>query len=226
MNIPAEAASWGRRRRSDWLRSQGVLEGSQEWNAAHSALAEVARLAAVEQARRQAERETARISPYLDKARWAVEGFGVVEEGLASPEEIEDLVIEEATRLADEADEAAAEAAAEAERQAREEADYIARQETLSRCVKAVAEAVDGTPWTLVERRCSHAESRYYWLLLGTPDDYEDRLSLRISDHHARGGSGWNEAAQTHYPEPDVNLVLRRGDDGWGFDLAPLAGRL
>ena len=137
---------------------------------------------------------------------------------------------EEAARMADEAEEAAEEAARAAEREAEELADYEARQDCLRAAVAAAKEAVAAASgWRLLKRPCSHDSSRYHWLLGGGSgdDDYEQALSLRISDHYTKNGSGWNEAKQTQHDEPDVNIVIRRGAGGeYTFDLTPLVETL
>ena len=173
------------------------------------------------------ERERRRIEPFMAEARANVAAWGCVEDGGSTPEEIEEMVRDEATRMADEAEEAADEAARSAEREAEEAADYDRRQVALGSAVAAATEAATAAGWRLERRRCSHDSSRYYWLLRGgDPDvagDYEEAVSLRISDHYAKNGSGWNEAKQEQYDAPDINIVIRRGADGeYTFDLTPL----
>ena len=185
-------------------------------------------------AARQAEadaRERKRIEPYLAGAREAVMSWGCVEDGEFDAAQIEESVIEEATRLADDAEEAEAEAARAAKREAEELADYEGRQDGLRRAVEAAHDAAAAAGWRLEKRRCSHDSSRYYWAKIGgdpaDPGDYDDVFSLRISDHHAKNGSGWNEAAQTQYDRPDVNVVLRRGESGeYEFNLTKLLEEL
>jgi len=174
------------------------------------------------------ERERRRIEPHMAEARANVAAWGCVEDGESSPEEVEQWVVEEATRMADEAEQAAAAASRAAERESAELADYTARQAGLRMAIAAATAAVaESDGWRIEERRCSHDSSRYFWLLRGgDPDaagDYEEAVSLRISDHHAKNGSGWNEAKQQQHDAPDINIVLRRGAGGeYAFDLTPL----
>lgn len=177
------------------------------------------------------ERERRRIEPYMAAAREHVVAWGCVEDGESSPEEIEGMVVEEATRLADEADEAADEAARAAEREAAADADYARRQACLAAAVAAATDAATAAGWRMESRRCSHDSSRYYWVLRGgdkdVPGDYDEAVSLRISDHHAKNGSGWNESKQEQHDRPDINVVIRRGAGGeYTFDLAPLVETL
>lgn len=170
-------------------------------------------------------RERQRIEPYMGKAReWVSEDDDYAAK---SSEEIEKLVVEEATRMADEVDEIAIELARKAERDAEDDADRDRRRAAIEEAVSAATAVAIAAGWRLEWRPCSHASSRYYWLLLGgdpdVDDDYEKVFSLRISDHYARNGSGWNEEKQEHYDLPDINIVtyLWVGDE-YTFDLTPL----
>lgn len=226
-NAGAADPTAGKRTIREQLEASGLVLDTAEY---HRAFDEFRRGQASARAARQAaaeERERQRVAPCLAEARAAVLSWGCVEDGSSTAEEIEDMVADEATRLADEADEAAREAAERAGREEAELADYLRRQAGLRAAVAAVIDAAAEAGWRLEERRCSHDSSRYYWLLRGgDPDavgDYDEAVSLRISDHHAKNGSGWNEAKQEHHDAPDINIVIRRGADGeYAFDLAPL----
>jgi hypothetical protein len=224
---PPEANTWSRGRRSEWLRGIGMEPDTADWNRSHSELAAMAASYATEMAAAEAERERRRIEPYLAEARENVAAWGCVEDGEPSPEEIEEMVREEAARMAEEAEEAADEAASAAEREAEEAADYDLRQAAIKAAVAAATDAAAAAGWRAETRRCSHDCSRYFWLLRGgdpgVAGDYDEAVSLRISDHHAKNGSGWNESKQEQYPEPDINIVIRRGAGGeYTFDLTPL----
>jgi hypothetical protein len=233
IEFPQDAATWGRRRRSDWLREQGVTPDSPEWNAAHAAMIALADAAARESARKQAEREAARLAPWMPQAREHVLDWGCIEEmepGEERDAAVERGVLEEADRLATEAEEAAVEAEAQREREEAALIEYAAKQACLRLAVAAATEAVLEAGWTISGRKCSHDSSRYFWL--GSPlADGEDEpahyLSLRISDHHAKNGAGWNEAEQTRHDEPNINIVIRPGAGGeYTFDIAPLVETL
>lgn len=177
----------------------------------------------------QAAAAAARLAPWIEHVRGEAPHWGCA--GEVTDEVLEAMILEEAARLADEADERAEEEARAAEREAAEAADYAARQEALVACVAAVKAMVADAGWRIEERRCSHEQSRYYWLKSGgeadDPGDYDQVLSLRISDHHAKGGAGWNEEKQERHDEPQVNIVLRMGDGGaYTFDLSSLDERL
>lgn len=222
----------GRRTIRDRLEAAGLTANTPDYQRAFE---EFRRGQAAALAAKQAEaeeRERRRVEPHMAEARKNVAGWGCVEDGESSPEEVEQWVVEEATRMADEAERDAAEAARAAEREADEYADYCRRQTGLRMAIAAATAAVaDAAGWRMEERRCSHDSSRYFWLLRGgdpgVAGDYDEAVSLRISDHHARNGSGWNEAKQEQYDLPDINIVLRRGAGGeYTFDLTPLVETL
>ena len=209
------------------LEAAGLVVNTADYNRAFEEFRR-GQVAALATRRAEAEeRERLRIEPFMAEARANVAAWGCVEDGGSTPEGIEEMVRDEATRMADEAEEAADEAARAAEREAEEAADYDRRQVALDSAVAAATEVATAADWRLERRRCSHDSSRYYWLLRGgDPDvagDYDEAVSLRISDHHAKNGSGWNEQKQEQYDRPDINIVIRRGADGdYTFDLTPL----
>jgi hypothetical protein len=85
----------------------------------------------------------------------------------------------------------------------------------------AATAAVAAAGWAAQWRHGSRGGSIYYWIT--EPGEEGERYSLRISDHHAPGGAGWNEERQERHAEPDINIVIRRGAGGeYTFDLAPL----
>lgn len=210
------------------LEAAGLVLNSREYQIAYEAVRRGGNAEEQARAAKRAEQERLRVEPFMAAARGNVMAWGCVEDGGSTPEEIEEMIREEATLLADEAEEQAAEAARAAEREEQELADYLARQAGLRAAVLAAEGAVaaaDG--WRIEERRCSNECSRYYWLLRGgdpaEADDYEEAASLRISDHHAPNGSGWSDEKQERHEAPDINIVLRRGaGGGYTFDLAPL----
>ena len=209
------------------LEAAGLAINTAEYNRAFEEFRRGQSAALAAQRAEAAERERRRIEPYMAEARENVAAWGCVEDGEPSPEEIEEMVREEATRMADEAEEAAEAAARAAERESDEAADYDRRQAAIEAAVAAATDAATTAGWRLERRRCSHDSSRYFWVLRGgDPDvagDYDEAVSLRISDHHAKNGSGWNEAKQEQYDRPDINIVIRRGAGGeYTFDLTPL----
>lgn len=223
-----ENPTLGRHGIRDALEAAGLVLNTRDYQLAYEAVRRGG--SAEEQARaaKRAEQERLRVEPFMAEARANVMAWGCVEDGGSTPEEIEEMVGEEATRLADEAEEQAAEAARAAKREEQELADYLARQRGLEAAVLAAEAAVaEADGWRIEERECSNASSRYYWLLRGgdpaEADDYEEAVSLRISDHHAKNGSGWNEAKQEQHEPPDINIVICRGAGGeYTFDLTPL----
>jgi hypothetical protein len=180
----------------------------------------------VERARaaERAEAERARLAPFLAEARADAASWGCVEDGDLAAEELEEMILREARERADEADEKAAEEARAAEREAAELLDYQQRQAALDACERAAQAEVIDAGWKWTARKCGHDCSRYFWL---ERHDDEVVLSLRISDHYARNGSGWNEAKQEQHDEPNINIVIRSNGDGtYGFDLAKLTENL
>lgn len=210
------------------LEAAGLAVNTADYNLAFSEFRRGQAAGLASQQAEAAERERRRIEPFVAEARENVATWGCVEDGDPSPEEVEAWVIEEATRMADEAEQAASEEARAAEREAEQLADYTARQAGLRMAIAAAGAAVaEAEGWRMEERQCSHDSSRYFWLLRGGDTDvdgaYDQAVSLRISDHHAKNGSGWNEAKQEQHDAPDINIVLRRGAGGeYTFDLAPL----
>jgi hypothetical protein len=126
------------------------------------------------------------------------------------------------------ADEAATEAeeralADEARRQMEEVelAEYLARQAGTAAARRAVEEAVAAAGWSIEWRHGSLGGSAYFWLV--EPGEDGERHSLRISDHHAPGGAGWNDERQERHAAPDINIVIRRVEGGdYTFDLGPI----
>jgi hypothetical protein len=168
--------------------------------------------------------ERARLAQFLPHVREDAAFWGCVEDGHMTAEELEEMIIEEARERADKAEEIAAEEARAAERAAAEFLDYQQRQAALDACERAAQAEVIEAGWKWTARKCGHGSSRYFWLERA---DEEVVLSLRISDHYAKNGSGWNEAKQEQHDEPNINLVIRSNGDGpYGFDLAKLTESL
>ena len=136
------------------------------------------------------------------------------------------MVRDEAARLADELARVERETEERAEREAEELEEYLLKQNGLRRALAAAESLVrEAAGWRLVSRRCGSDSSHYFWLFFGgeSEADWEERIGLRISDHYAPNGSGWNELTQDRHPEPDINIVIRRGAGGeYTFDLTPL----
>jgi hypothetical protein len=214
----------GRHEIRSMLEAAGLVINTAEYNRAREAFG---RGAAATDRTRAAEleaRERARIAPQLAEARENVMLWGAVEDGCVDAAEIERSVIQEATRMADEADEQADEQARRAERDEEELLDYQQRQSCLAACETAAEAACKEAGWTFTRRRCCNDSSRYFWIArLDADGDEEVVFGLRISDHIAPNGSGWNEEKQDRHDEPDVNIVIRRGaGDEYTFELAPL----
>jgi len=139
------------------------------------------------------------------------------------------LVAAAAFRFAEEAATEAEELAeADQARRRQEEAeqvDYLARRAGLDAARQAVEAAVAAAGWTLIWRHSSLG-STYFWLE-NPADEHGERLAMRISDHAAPNGSGWNDEKQQRHAAPDINIVLRRTTAGeYAFDLATLVAAL
>jgi hypothetical protein len=206
------------------LEAAGLELNSRDY---HLALEAIRRgQSATEQARaaERAEAERARLAPFIAEARADAAFWGCVEDGDMTADQLEAAIIEEARERADEADEHAAEEARAAEREAAELLDYQQRQAALDACERAAQAEVIDAGWKWTARKCGHDCSRYFWL---ERHDDEVVFSLRISDHYAKNGSGWNEAKQEQHDEPNINIVIRSNGDGtYGFDLARLTEKL
>ena len=206
------------------LEAAGLEPNSRGYNLAFEAIRRGQ--SATEQARAadRAEAERERLAPFLAQAREDAASWGCVEDGDMTAEQIEAMILEEARERADEAEELAAEEARAAERAAAELHDYQQRQAALDACERAAqAEVIDaGWKWTV--RKCGHDSSRYFWI---ESHNEEVALSLRISDHYAKNGSGWNESKQEQHDAPNINLVIRPNGDGtYGFDMTKLTESL
>jgi hypothetical protein len=229
-----EAADWeaagrerpgaGRHEIREMLEAAGLMLNTAEYNRAREAFGRGAAAAERIRAAERAEAERERVAPFLDEARENVMFWGCVEDGSMAGEEIERSVLEEAAKLADEADERAAEETRAAEREQEEFLEYQQQQACLAACETAAEGACVEAGWKFTRRRCGNSSSRYFWIArLDEEGEEEVVFDLRISDHHAPNGSGWNEEKQERHNEPDVNIVIRRGaGDEYTFDLAPL----
>jgi hypothetical protein len=206
------------------LEAAGLELNSRDYHLAIEAVRRGQSVAEQARAAERAEVERARLAPFIAEARADAASWGCVEDGDMTADQLEAAILEEARERADEADEHAAEEARAAERAAAELIDYQQRQAALDACERAAQAEVIDAGWKWTARKCGHDCSRYFWL---ERHDDEVVLSLRISDHYARNGSGWNEAKQEHHDEPNVNIVIRSNGDGtYGFDLARLTKKL
>ena len=173
------------------------------------------------------ELRTARLRPYV-AAAWAEAGSYstddlaaiVGHDGLR-----QNLRAEAAWKFADEAaaeaEERAAAAAEHAEREEAGLADYLARRAAVDAARREAEAACAAAGWTMAWRHGSAGGSMYFWIV--GPGDDDERMSLRISDHIAPGGAGWNDERQERHAEPDLNIVIRRGAGGdYTHDLTPL----
>lgn len=126
--------------------------------------------------------------------------------------EIEAEIDEQYKRwLDEEIDEIIEKREAEAEREAAREAEYqdwLARGEAVRRCVIAARSAVPGLVFT-------GNDSLYA--------TYRGRIKIRIADHSAPDGAGWNERTQDRHQKPDVNFVVAANRD---FDRAEIRARI
>jgi hypothetical protein len=224
--IGRDNRTWGRHEMRAAIQAAGLELNSRDYHLAFEAIRRGQ--SEIEQARK-AEREQAerhRIEPYREEARLNVLSWGCWEEN--GPEgDLETFLencVEEATRLADEVDEAAAEEVRSKERDEAALLDYRQRLAGVDACVASAQAEVADAGWLLEERRCGSDCSRYFWL---TREEGDFALSMRISDHYAKNGSGWNESKQEQHDAPDINIVLCKQADGcYGFDLKKLTERL
>jgi hypothetical protein len=173
------------------------------------------------------ELRTARLRPYV-AAAWAEAGSFSTDDLAAivgHDGHRQNLRAEAAWKFADEAaaeaEERAAAAAEHAEREEAGLADYLARRAAVDAARREAEAACAAAGWTMAWRHGSAGGSMYFWIL--GPGDDDERMSLRISDHIAPGGAGWNDERQERHAEPDMNIVIRRGaGGGYTHDLTPL----
>jgi len=176
----------------------------------------------------QAAREEARLAPYREEARANVLAWGCWEED--GPEGNLEAFLEdcreEATRMADEAEQAAAEAEETARREAAELLHYQRSVAAINAACGAAAAACLEAGWRLEPRRGGSELSCYFHACRLDENGDEDLvLTVRVSDHYAPNGSGWNESAQTQHDRPDVNIVMKQ-DGTYSFSLERLLERL
>jgi len=173
------------------------------------------------------ELRTARLRPYV-AAAWAEAGSYSTDDLAAIVGHAgrrQNLRAEAAWKFADEAateaEERDAADAEKAEREAAELADYLARRAAVDAARREAEAACADAGWTMTWRHGSAGGSMYFWIV--GPGDDDERMSLRISDHIAPGGAGWNDERQERHAEPDLNIVIRRGAGGeYAHDLTPL----
>ena len=173
------------------------------------------------------ELRTARLRPYV-AAAWAEAGTYSTDDLAAivgHDGHRQNLRAEAAWKFADEAaieaEERAAADAERAEREAAQLADYLARNAAADAARREAEAACATAGWTMTWRHGSAGGSMYFWIV--GPADDDERMSLRISDHIAPGGAGWNDERQERHAEPDMNIVIRRGAGGdYTHDLTPL----
>jgi len=173
------------------------------------------------------ELRTARLRPYV-AAAWAEAGTYSTDDLAAivgHEGHRQNLRAEAALKFADEAaaeaEEMAADAAEHAEREEAQLADYLARNAAVDAARREAEAACATAGWTMTWRHGSAGGSMYFWV--AGPSDDDERMSLRISDHLAPGGAGWNDERQERHAEPDLNIVIRRGAGGdYTHDLTPL----
>jgi hypothetical protein len=174
----------------------------------------------------QAAREEARLAPYREEARANVLAWGCWEED--GPEGNLEAFLEdcreEASRMADEAEQVAAEAEETAQREAAELLHYQRSVAAINAACGAAAAACLEAGWRLEPRRGGSELSCYFHACRLDENGDEDLvLTVRISDHYAPNGSGWNESAQTQHDRPDVNIVM---SSSYSFTLERLLERL
>jgi hypothetical protein len=97
--------------------------------------------------------------------------------------------------------------AMEAERLAQEQADleYVEKCEALAELRAGVHTVAESSGWEIELRSCSHKSSSYYNLRKAG-----EVVTLRISDHEARNGAGFNRETGMPHDECDINLVAVR----------------
>lgn len=206
------------------LEAAGLPLNSREYHLALEAIRRGGNSAEQARAAERAEAALARLAPFLAEVRADAAAWGSVEDGSLAGGDLEAAILEEARQRAYDAEERAAEEARAAEREAEELLDYRQRQDSIDACERAAEAAVIAAGWSWTRRKCGHDCSRYFWIGRLDADGEEDAVfGLRISDHYAKNGSGWNEAKQEQHDAPDINIVIRRGAAGeYTFDLTAL----
>jgi hypothetical protein len=93
----------------------------------------------------------------------------------------------------------------EREDQAEADAKYDAIRDAFEALVRGVVPMAESLGWEVTIRSCSHSASRYYVL-----DKNGQSLDLRVSDHVAKNGAGFNRETGLPHDECDVNIVAGR----------------
>jgi hypothetical protein len=93
----------------------------------------------------------------------------------------------------------------EREEQAEADAKYAAIRDAFEALVRGVVPMAESLGWEVTIRSCSHSASRYYVL-----DKNGQSLDLRVSDHVAKNGAGFNRETGLPHDECDVNIVAGR----------------
>jgi hypothetical protein len=208
------------------LEAAGLVVNTPDYQRALAALQRGRDVKRLEVEAAAAAREEARLAPYREEARANVLAWGCWEED--GPEGNLEAFLEdcreEATRMADEAEQAAAEAEETARREGAELLHYQRSVAAVNDACKAAAAACLEAGWRLEPRRGGSELSCYFNACRLDENGDEDLvLTVRISDHYAPNGSGWNESAQTQHDRPDVNIVM---SSAYSFSLERLLERL
>lgn len=93
----------------------------------------------------------------------------------------------------------------EREEQSEADAKRDAIRDAFEALVRGVVPMAESLGWEVTIRSCSHSASRYYVL-----DKNGQSLDLRVSDHVAKNGAGFNRETGLPHDECDVNIVAGR----------------
>lgn len=154
------------------------------------------------------EDEKKRLAPYMDEARKAAPDW-CDEWDEADDEQQEELVLKVATQLADDAEEQAESERHEKEVENRDMVDYHAKIDAKDHVETAFLEFCKEHNLQCEHTSGSGGYSRYFDVAGPVDSDEEDNwIKVRISDHYAPNGAGFNQSTGTYHDEPDVNFVV------------------
>jgi len=157
---------------------------------------------------KQNEREQAknlRLAPFIEAARknWKPGDFDIDDSDTQAWEAKLKSIAEE------DADNADNEMDAENEKQQQINRDmkkHLVSEEVTSRARKIVGDWAKDHGWEVSNEHSSRTNSHYCTLAKRNGDE-EESFTVRVSDHHAPHGSGFNEAKQEYHEPSDVNIV-------------------
>jgi hypothetical protein len=163
--------------------------------------------ATIEKAERERADKMRRENP--DFAEWLTDGIDY------DKDRSDDDILDEAANIRDEEAEAKQQAKDTEEREEEEYQKWLSRKEATEDAIEEASEVLKRDGWKVEMTGQSITGSSYFTLTKSSRfhgDDYGGvDVTLRISNHYAPKGSGFNQQTQEYHNEPDVNVVVTPG---------------